>query len=126
MYLVIPLFVSEIADTNVRGVFGSMLSFFRNVGLIFGYVISSYVDYYTVPWIAITPLILFFFGYCYAQETPEFLVKKGDLHGAELALKRYRDLSDERTKAVLKEIQAKHERTQLKGVMVEELRKFLT
>lgn len=126
MYVIIPLFVSEISDIDVRGIFGSMLSFFRNFGIICGYVFCSYLDYYTVPWIGMLPLIIFFIGYGFALETPQFLIKTDRVEEAKTSLERYKGVSDDEIKQILKELQTRNDEDQLHGLSMNELNKPAT
>lgn len=84
LFVVIPMFVSETADSNIRGTLGSLLILFHNTGIILSYIITSYLDYYIVPWIPITFCLIFLICFGIVPETPKYLFTH---HNNELALK---------------------------------------
>lgn len=76
-FQIAPLVVSEVSNVEVRGSLGSLLILFHNGGAILGIALSSYTDYYTVPWVAIGLCFVFLFGYSLVPETPKYLVSRG-------------------------------------------------
>lgn len=62
---------------EIRGYLGSFLILFFNGGIILGIALSSYTDYYTVPWVGITLTVIFLLGYSVVPETPKYLVSIG-------------------------------------------------
>jgi SP family facilitated glucose transporter-like MFS transporter 8 len=71
------LYVSETAQDSVRGALGSYLTLFTNAGVVFAYIIGSYVSYYTFAYIAVILPILYILGLLWLPETPNYLVSKG-------------------------------------------------
>jgi MFS family permease len=53
LYSIIPSYISEISDNEVRGTLGSSLVFSCNLGIFLSYVCGEYLDYFTVPWVMI-------------------------------------------------------------------------
>uniref|UniRef100_A0A336M068 CSON013480 protein n=1 Tax=Culicoides sonorensis TaxID=179676 RepID=A0A336M068_CULSO len=76
VYQIIPLFVSEVSNVNIRGLLGSFLMLFTNLGTLTGFIICSFVPYRTVPWIAISISLVFLLGFCVVPETPKYLLMK--------------------------------------------------
>lgn len=74
--LVIPVYVSEIADDSVRGTLGSLLILIYNSGVLFGFVIAEFLDYYGQIKINIILPIVFLAGFNYFPETPEYLLRR--------------------------------------------------
>lgn len=93
--LVIPITVSEIADTNIRGTLGSFLIFYHNAGIAFGYVICSYTSYFTVPWISIALSTVFIICYSIVPETPKYLILCKKTKEAAKAIKFYKGIKEE-------------------------------
>ncbi|XP_030024401.2 facilitated trehalose transporter Tret1 [Manduca sexta] len=74
---IIPMYVKEISQDDMRGILGSLLILMQNVGVLTMYAIGSYLEYQTVLRIAlIVPIVTIVFM-LKAPESPAFLVKKG-------------------------------------------------
>lgn len=94
-----PLYASEIAPTNLRG----MLSGFMTMGIVTGLFAANVVNFFLQnhKWgwrlsnavILIAPVILMF-GIFYCPETPRWLFKKKDRKSAEKSLQRIRKIDD--------------------------------
>ncbi|XP_030387444.1 facilitated trehalose transporter Tret1-like [Scaptodrosophila lebanonensis] len=76
-YVVLPIFISEIADTNIRGTLGSMVMLSVTMGILAGYVISTYVAYHTAPLCIMVLPVLFFVCNFFFPDTPHHLIRKG-------------------------------------------------
>lgn len=72
-----PLIVSEVSNVEIRGSLGSLLVLFHNGGAILGIALSSYTDYFTVPWVAIGLCFVFLLGFSFVPETPKYLSSRG-------------------------------------------------
>lgn len=75
VFLAVPLYISEIAETRVRGALGSIVVFSANFGMLFMYVIGSYLSYYWSPMIFAVFPIASFIGLSFLPETPFYLAK---------------------------------------------------
>ena len=94
-----PLYASEIAPTNIRG----MLSGFMTMGIVSGLFAANVINFLLQnhPWgwrlsnavILIAPAILMV-GIFFCPETPRWLFKKKDRESAERSLKRIRRIDD--------------------------------
>lgn len=62
--------------SRVRGTLGSMLILVYNAGVLFGFVIANYLDYYGQIKINIILPIIFLAAFNYFPETPEYLLKR--------------------------------------------------
>lgn len=92
VFAAIPLFISEIAEPNVRGRLGSMLLLVLNVGTLISYTVGALVDYSTFPLIMIAVPIIFAAIVLFFPETPQSLVKKNELEKAAVSYRFYRGL----------------------------------
>jgi SP family facilitated glucose transporter-like MFS transporter 8 len=81
------LYVSETAQDTVRGTLGSYLTLFINAGVLFSYVIGSYVSYYMFAYIALLLPILYIVGLIWLPETPNYLVNRGNYTEAKRSLR---------------------------------------
>lgn len=75
LFVVVPAFLAEIAETRIRGLLGATLVLAANAGLFFAFVAGAYLDYSTVPIIFIPLSILTLVGFSYLPESPSYLAK---------------------------------------------------
>lgn len=76
-FVAVPIFIAEIAETEIRGFLGSMLVFTANFGIFFAYVAGAYLDFYVVPLVFLVLPIGLLVGFIFLPETPSFLAKQG-------------------------------------------------
>lgn len=88
------LYVSETAQDTVRGALGSYLTLFTNAGVLFAYIIGSYVSYYTFAYTAIVIPVMYVVGLIWLPETPNYLVNRGKYTEAERSLRWLRGKDD--------------------------------
>lgn len=61
---------------SIRGRLCGISAFFRNIGLLIGYILGSYVDYRYIPWIYITFPVIFFLIFVLIPNTPQYYIQK--------------------------------------------------
>lgn len=112
-----PTYTGEIAQASIRGTLGSYFQLMMVIGILFVYLIGSYVSVFQLNVIcAIIPLV---FGaiFVFMPETPTYLISKGKKEEAAKSLRWLRgneyDLSQE-----LAELQAQHEDDQKNKVSI--------
>ena len=74
---VVPMYVKEIAQDNIRGTLASVAALAQSAGILIMYALGGFLDYHTVLWVVVgLPLVTFgiFFK---APDSPSFLVKVG-------------------------------------------------
>lgn len=76
---IVPLYVKEISQDDLRGTLGILMISSQNIGVLIIYSIGGFLDYHTVIWIvigvpALAALLMF-----KAPESPAYLVKVGKL-----------------------------------------------
>ncbi|KAG5675605.1 hypothetical protein PVAND_005497 [Polypedilum vanderplanki] len=87
--VVAPMFISEIAETSLRGALGAFFQLFLTVGILFVYVIGSVVNWVQLSMIsAIFPILLIVFVF-FLPDSPIYLVKQGQRQEAGAALKKF-------------------------------------
>ncbi|XP_075151786.1 facilitated trehalose transporter Tret1-like [Haematobia irritans] len=89
-YVVFPLFISEIADTSIRGTLSTMLMLSVNFGVLLGFVVSTHMAYHIIPFaIGLLPIIYFLLSLMF-PETPHHLLKEKRYIAAEQSFQFYR------------------------------------
>lgn len=87
VFTVLPMYIGEIAEDEVRGALGSFMQLFITVGLLFSYCIGPYVSISTFNYICVvTPAIFLVYFTLKIPESPHFLLANNDETGAERSL----------------------------------------
>lgn len=91
IFTVVPMYVGEIADDEVRGALGSFMQLFIVIGLLFSYALGPYLPIKTFNIILISPPVIFFvLFFFFIPDTPYYLVKSAKHEEALEALIRLR------------------------------------
>lgn len=90
-YVVLPLFISEIADAGVRGTLTAMLMLSVTFGILTGFILSTHLAYHLVPFITICLPIIYLIGSCFFPETPQHLLRKKQYDVAEKSFEFYKN-----------------------------------
>ncbi|KAG8248445.1 hypothetical protein J6590_040918 [Homalodisca vitripennis] len=86
----VPAFISEMAQDDLRGFFGSFYMMFVNFGIMYSYVLGTYLHYYWLSIACIVIPLFFLLTFIWIPETPMFLLKNGQSVEAEKSLFWYR------------------------------------
>jgi sugar porter (SP) family MFS transporter len=80
--LVVPLYLSEIAPTEIRGAIGSLNQMMIVVGILAAFIVNAILassgDWRLMLGLAAVPSVILFVGMFSMPETPRFLVKTGE------------------------------------------------
>ncbi|CRL01368.1 CLUMA_CG014389, isoform A [Clunio marinus] len=87
--VVAPMFISEIAETSLRGALGAFFQLFLTIGILFIYLFGAIVDWVTLTWIVMIFPILLIVSVFFIPDSPIYLVKQGSRHDATAALKKF-------------------------------------
>lgn len=87
VFVLVPLYVSEIAEDSVRGTLGSFFIFSINFGTLLMFVAGNYLSYSLVAKVMISFPIAFALTFAFLVETPQHLLKSGKAKQAENSLK---------------------------------------
>jgi MFS transporter, SP family, solute carrier family 2 (facilitated glucose transporter), member 6 len=74
-FILIPMYIKEISQDNIRGSLVALGMLFQNLGILAMYGMGSYLEYYTILWIAVCIPILTIIFMIMAPESPAFLMK---------------------------------------------------
>lgn len=94
VFVLVPMYVSEISEDKVRGVLGSFFIFSINFGTLIMFVAGNYLSYSLVPRIMISFPIIFALTFVFMPESPQHLLKCGRVQQAENSLKFLRGCPD--------------------------------
>ncbi|XP_011300022.1 facilitated trehalose transporter Tret1 [Fopius arisanus] len=72
----VPIYVSEISSTSIRGQLGSFLIFALNIGIVSGYVLGAVFSYTIFASLVLFLPVIFFGLFLFMPETPVYLVRK--------------------------------------------------
>ncbi|XP_022232404.2 facilitated trehalose transporter Tret1 [Drosophila obscura] len=93
MYIVHPIFLSEISDANIRGTFSAMVMLSVNVGVLVGYIVGTHLPYYDIPWMVLAlPLCYFISVLLFIRESPMHLIRMGKFAAAERSFRYYKNI----------------------------------
>ncbi|XP_077297723.1 solute carrier family 2 member nebulosa isoform X2 [Arctopsyche grandis] len=81
-----PTYTSEIAQDDIRGALGSMFQLMITIGILFTYVVGSYVEVYIMSILCLAIPIIFGIVFFFMPETPYFLVNCGKIEEAKKSL----------------------------------------
>lgn len=94
IFVLVPLYTTEIADEKSRGVLGSFFIFSINLGTLLMFVTGAYTSYRVNALIMmVLPIVFLVTFYLVNPETPQYLFKKGKVQEAEKCLKFLRGVS---------------------------------
>lgn len=75
IFVVVPAFISEIAEDSVRGTLGSSLVLATNLGTVLGFTFGEYCSYNFSPILVIVLTVVFLCAIYFFPETPAVLTK---------------------------------------------------
>lgn len=78
VYVVMPVFVAEIADSRIRGTLGSMFMLSCNFGILLAFVAGHVCSYETVPLLLMGGCVVYLAGVFCLPETPQYLLRVGE------------------------------------------------
>ncbi|XP_062551188.1 facilitated trehalose transporter Tret1-like [Armigeres subalbatus] len=87
VFLLVPLYVTEIAEDSIRGSLGSFFILFINIGTLVSFVVGSYLSYHITSYILMTLPIVFLLCFINFPETPQHLIRCNKIEEAECSLK---------------------------------------
>ncbi|XP_060805931.1 facilitated trehalose transporter Tret1 [Amyelois transitella] len=91
----LPIYVKEISQDNIRGMLVSMIILMQNIGVLTMFAMGAYLDYVTVLWVGLTVSLLSIVALIKIPESPSYLVKEGKYEQAEKIIAFLRGLNTE-------------------------------
>ncbi|XP_032569884.1 facilitated trehalose transporter Tret1 [Drosophila sechellia] len=90
MFVVLPIFIGEIADNSIRGRLCSFFTLTMNTGIMVGFVVSSHIAYHVIPCAVVGLPVLYVFLATRYPEPPQQLIRWKREEEAEKSLRYYR------------------------------------
>lgn len=86
-----PAYISETAQSAIRGALGSMVMLALNAGVVFSYVLGAILSYQAFNLLCSAIPMIFFLLFLWMPESPEYLWNKKDIKATEASLLWLRD-----------------------------------
>ncbi|XP_055326346.1 facilitated trehalose transporter Tret1-like isoform X1 [Sitodiplosis mosellana] len=118
-YTIVPLYLSDFAFDRIRGTLVSSLILSENFGMLLGFTLGHFYNFYIVPQFVISLMALFAVLLFFFPETPVFLVKQNKICQAEKSIRFYQNLSDGEKENKLVEIEINRLRIMINHEQVE-------
>ncbi|EDV57599.1 facilitated trehalose transporter Tret1 [Drosophila erecta] len=90
MFVVLPIFIGEIADNSIRGRLCSFFTLTMNTGIMVGFIVSSHIAYHVIPCAVVGLPVLYVFLATRYPEPPQQLMRWKRDEEAEKSLRFYR------------------------------------
>ncbi|KAH8267473.1 hypothetical protein KR018_006737 [Drosophila ironensis] len=90
MFVVLPIFIGEIADNSIRGRLCSFFTLTMNTGILVGFIVSSHVPYHVIPCAVVGLPILYVLLATRYPEPPQQLLRWEREEEAQKSLRFYR------------------------------------
>ncbi|KAJ0171610.1 hypothetical protein K1T71_013160 [Dendrolimus kikuchii] len=93
VFLVVPIYICEFSQENVRGALTTGMTIFNTLGMLISYVLGGFLEYHTMVYVCLT-MCVFGTVFCYfLKESPVYLMVKGLEDDAAKSIAFYRSVS---------------------------------
>ncbi|XP_044758899.1 facilitated trehalose transporter Tret1-like [Coccinella septempunctata] len=104
VYTVVPMYIGEIAETNVRGFLGGVMGIFNVLGMLLGFAVGPFVDLKMFCFLQVIPTGLFLILWnSYVPESPFYHLIKEDEFAARRSLTYLRKSFDEKEMEMMRD-----------------------
>lgn len=131
IFVLIPLYTTEISEERTRGTLGSFFIFAINLGTLLMFIVGAFLSYSTSAVLMLIFPIAFVPAFYFLPDTPQYLMKNGKIQDAEKSIKFLRGFknSKETPDVVKKELliisQRDDDGSDGKTTIIDELSKIL-
>lgn len=94
IYVVVPMYIGEIAAPNIRGALGSFIYGSMNIGVILVYALTPYLSFQVSPAVGLTFALLQLVLIRFIPESPYYLLTQNRTSEAENSLKTLRQITN--------------------------------
>lgn len=81
-FVIVPVYIGEIAQSEIRGTLGTMFQLLVTIGILFVYTVGAFVDVFLLTLICLIIPIIFAAVFVWMPESPTYLVNQGKLEDA--------------------------------------------
>ncbi|XP_055302945.1 facilitated trehalose transporter Tret1-like [Sitodiplosis mosellana] len=93
VFVITPLYLSDIASDSIRGTLGSTMMLSGNTGTLLAFVLGNFCDFYTTPIVIIILTIIFAISFFFFPESPIFLFKQNRISETKKSISFYQNIS---------------------------------
>lgn len=86
----VPIYISEISESEIRGTLGSYFSLMLAIGIFFAYFIGSFTNLFILTLMCLVVPLVFGIMFIFMPESPTYLISKGKVEQAAKALQKLR------------------------------------
>lgn len=104
LFVVVPVYVSEICHKSIRGTMTSGCIVFYGIGIMVSYILGGYLEYDTMKYVCLSNSIIGLLAMLIVKESPTYLMKKGLEKEAANTIAFYRSVGPD-SKEVLQEME---------------------
>lgn len=76
-FILVPIYVTEISETKIRGFLGSTVMLSWNIGLLVAFIVGDYIYCMLTPFLYVAFNVLFYVMFVRLPDSPVYLAKKG-------------------------------------------------
>lgn len=73
--VVAPMYISEFAETSIRGLLGTCFQLFLTIGILLVFVVGASVSWVKLSWVCLIIPVLYVIGLFFIPDSPIWLLK---------------------------------------------------
>lgn len=94
-YLVVPLYIAEIVDSEISGMLSSIFPVVVNFGILMEFVAAEYIDYRVIAAVMAIVSVVATLGTLFLHDSPQFLLSKKHFERGKQAFKFYSGIASD-------------------------------
>lgn len=89
-YVVLPVYITEIASDQIRGYLGVLHTVMCKLGLLYAYAVGPFLHVRLMAWLGLVPVVLFLVTFVWLPESPYHLLAVGRRDAADRSVRKLR------------------------------------
>ncbi|XP_055590221.1 facilitated trehalose transporter Tret1-like [Uranotaenia lowii] len=98
-----PLYTTDISNNQIRGILGSGLAFFTNLGILAMYIMGNLLSYHTVAAVVIVLSTIYLILVCFLPDTPQSLLRRGQIDAAKKSYLTYKGFNNSQSNSTIED-----------------------